>query len=196
MNPALDQSAPLPLAVVLAGVAGAIGITGALAWWVMRRRAASTVQARLARAADDLLAGVLVPNVDAGQIHLEFAALTRRGIVVVDVRDVAGHVFGSETMQDWTVLSRNRRFTFANPLPALYDRVAAVRRLLPDLPVRGVVAFTARAEFTKGFPPNVALLEALLAELIADREATDGPPAEQLQAAWAALRREATPSRS
>ena len=94
-------------------------------------------------------------------------------------------------MQDWTVLGRNQRFTFSNPLPALYDRVAAVRRLLPDIPVRGCVAFTSRANFSKGFPPNVVMLDALLGELAAARNSADGPPAELLQSAWSRLRQEA-----
>ena len=60
------------------------------------------------------------------RIHIDYLLLTRQGVIVLDVRDVAGHVFGSEPMQEWTVLGRKRRFTFANPLPQLYDRMAAV----------------------------------------------------------------------
>lgn len=181
---------PVTLPVILAGVIGAAGVMAALVWYV-RHRSAMSIPARLRRAGDDLLAGVLIPNADTGQIHVDFALLTRHGIMIVDVRDIAGHVFGSETMQDWTVLGRNQRFTFSNPLPALYDRVAAVRRLLPDIPVRGYVAFTARADFSKGFPPNVIMLEALLGELAAARSSAHGPPAELLQSAWSRLREEA-----
>lgn len=162
-------------------------------WLALRRRAARNVANRLRQAGDDLLAGVLLPNADAGQIHVEYAVLTRREVVVVDVRDIAGHVFGSEGMQDWTVLERNRRFTFPNPLPALYDRVAAVRRLVPEVPVRGVVAFSPRAQFSKGFPPHVVMLEVLLQELTAAKSATDGPPQDVMRAAWSQLGREALP---
>jgi hypothetical protein len=176
------------LPVLVAGGLGLLAAAAGIAWWLARRRAAASLPARLRKAADDVLEGVLVPNADAGQIHLEFALLTRAGLVVVDVRDVSGNVFGSETMQEWTVLDRSRRFTFANPLPPLYDRVAAVRRIVPDLPVRGVVAFTAQAAFTKGFPPNVVLVDSLLAEIAAARASPDGPAADALQAGWAALR--------
>jgi len=162
-----------------------------LTWWYLRRRAAASIGGRLRKAGEDMLAGVLIPNADGGQIHLEFAVLTRQGIVIIDVRDIAGHVFGSDAMQDWTVLGRNQRFTFPNPLPALYDRVAAVRRLLPDIPVRGWVAFTARAQFSKGFPPNVMMLEALIGELAATRNADNGPPADLLRTSWVHLREEA-----
>jgi len=39
-------------------------------------------------------------------------------------------------MSDWTVMGRGRRFTFDNPQPALYDRIAAVKALVGDVPVR------------------------------------------------------------
>jgi len=185
-SPAITATPPW---AALVAVAVAIVLVGVgVAWWLARRRAAAALPARLRQVADDLLAGVLLTDAEAGQVHVEYALLTRAGIVVVDVRDVAGNVFGSETMNEWTVLAGSRRATFTNPLPFLYDRVAAVRRIVPELPVRGVVAFTGRAQFTKGMPPKVAPVGALLAELAAERETVDGPPADQLAAGWAALR--------
>lgn len=191
MEQSVAEVSPVALPVLLAGFIAAAGVVAALIWWFLRHRAAASIPARLRRAGDDMLAGVLIPNADTGQIHLDYAVLTRMGIMIVDVRDIAGHVFGSETMQDWTVLGRNQRSTFSNPLPPLYDRVAAVRRLVPDIPVRGCVAFTARADFSKGFPPNTVMLDALLGELAAARSSQDGPPAELLRSAWARLREEA-----
>jgi hypothetical protein len=176
---------------VLLALAAALAVLAALAWFMWRRRAARSVTHRLRQSGDALLSDFLLPDADTGQIHVGYAVLTRRGIVLVDVRDVAGHVFGSETMQEWTVLAENRRFTFANPLPPLYDRLAAVRRVVPDVPVRGVVAFTTRAEFSKGHPPNVTMLDRLLEDLAGARGAHDAPPLELLQAAWEKLRQEA-----
>jgi hypothetical protein len=182
----LEQPAPLLVAGAGLLVLASLGI-----WWVRQRRAAGSVPARLARLADGVLAGVLIPNADSGQIHLEYALLTRQGILVVDLRDVAGNVFGSETMHDWTVLTGKQRFTFANPLPLLYDRVAAVKRLLPEVPVRGCVAFTNRARFNKGVPPNVVMLERLFEDLLAARTMANPVPPDRLQAGWARLREEA-----
>jgi hypothetical protein len=178
-------------AVLVIGAAPLILLAALGVWWVRRRRAARSIPARLQQVSDGMLAGVLIPNADAGQIHLEYALLTRQGIVVVDIRDVSGNVFGSETMHDWTVLTGKQRFTFANPLPVLYDRVAAVKRLLPEVPVRGCVAFTARARFGKGVPPNVVMLDHLFEELLAARATTNPVPADQLQAGWTRLRDEA-----
>jgi hypothetical protein len=67
-------------------------------------------------------------------------------------------------MQDWTVISKDRRFTFSNPQPALYDRIAAVRQIVRDVPVAGRILFLDGADFTKGVPGLVCGLDQLLAE--------------------------------
>ena len=64
-----------------------------------------------------------------GEIHLDHLLLTPRGLVVIDLRNAHGAVFGGEQMDDWTVMSATRRYTFRNPLGALAARVHAVRRL-------------------------------------------------------------------
>jgi hypothetical protein len=190
MDPSVITLLSGPTALALAGTALVL-LAIVVAWWIRRRADARSIPARLQQVSDGVLAGVLIPNADAGQIHLEYALLTKQGVVVVDVRDVAGNVFGSDAMHDWTVLTGKQRFTFANPLPVLYDRIAAVKRLLPDVPVRGCVAFTARARFTKGIPPSVVMLDRLFEELQAARATTNPVPADQLQAGWARLRDEA-----
>ncbi len=176
-----------------AGIAAAALVLGGTLWWQWRRRAARSIGARLARACDGVLADRLVPDADGGELHVEYLLLTGQAIMVVAVRDVVGHVFGSEAMQEWTVLGPRQRLTFANPLPALYDRIAAVKRLLPDVPVRGVVAFTAQAQFTKGVPPNVVTLDAFLTELPAERATPEAALQAALRSAWLQLGAAARP---
>ena len=67
-------------------------------------------------------------------------------------------------MQDWTVISEDRRYTFPNPQPALYDRIAAVRQIVRQVPVAGRVLFLGGAEFTKGVPDLACTLDELIAE--------------------------------
>jgi hypothetical protein len=64
-------------------------------------------------------------------------------------------------MQDWTVISDNHRFTFSNPLPALHDRIAAVRQIVRQVPVEGRVVFLDGADFRKGVPNMVCGLDEL-----------------------------------
>jgi hypothetical protein len=100
---------------------------------------------------------VLVPDGNGGQIQIEHLLLTANGVVVIDVKSYAGTIFASDRMQEWTVIGRRGRFTFPNPQTALYDRVAALRQLVRDVPVSGHVLFAADADFSKGRPRDVVL---------------------------------------
>jgi hypothetical protein len=172
---------------ILGGL-GAVLLILAVAAIAWRRRRNRQPVRRLRAVALDLLQDIVIPDGDGGQVHVEIAMLTPVGIVLADLREVDGHVFGSNAMQDWTVLSDRRRFTFANPQHALLDRVAAVRRLLPNTNVRGLVVFTERARFTKGLPEYTAELASLIDEL---RQANNEPEANGLREAWDRLRSEA-----
>lgn len=106
---------------------------------------------------------VLVPNGMGGDIEIEHLLLTAEGVVVVDTKHFEGTIFGSDLMDEWTVIDKHRRSTFANPQHTLYDRVAAVRRLVRDVPVQGYVLFPPLANFSKGRPRDVILPDELVA---------------------------------
>jgi hypothetical protein len=169
----MEHLLPLPLAgaplLGLAVLLMLVLLLGAL-WWLRRRRAAQPEQ-RLRQAAAAMLRNVLVPDGGGGELLLGHVLLTPRGILLVDLRHVDGHVFGGESMQDWTVLAKNGRYTFANPQHPLYDRLAAVRRLVLDVPVEGCIAFTGRARFSRGRPQHVLLFDELISSLEAERAA-------------------------
>jgi hypothetical protein len=112
----------------------------------------------------DRIDGLVVPDSDDGEIQIDYLLLTSHGILILHIKDAQGVVFGSDKMQDWTVISENRRYTFSNPQPALYDRVAAVKQIVRQVPVEGRVLFLDGAEFTKGTPSMVCGLDELFAE--------------------------------
>src|SRR5690554_7314103 len=91
-----------------------------------------------------------------GQIQVEHLLLTGSGMLVIDVKEYEGVVFAGERMEEWTVIGDGGRgrFTFPNPLRTLYDRVAALRQLVRDVPVEGYVLFASGAKFNKGRPPQ------------------------------------------
>ena len=107
---------------------------------------------------------LVVPNADGGEIQIDHLILTAEGLLVIDVKNVAGTVFGSDKMQDWTVIASERRFTFPNPQPAMFDRVAAVKQIVRQVPVTGKILFLDGAEFSKGTPSLVCNLDDLLSE--------------------------------
>ena len=107
---------------------------------------------------------LVIPSADEGEIQIDQLLLTSQGLLVLDVKDVQGTVFGGDKMQEWAVISKNRRYTFSNPQPALYDRIAAVRQIVRQVPVEGRILFLDGADFAKGIPEFVTNLEDLVAE--------------------------------
>jgi hypothetical protein len=131
--------------------------------WVFRRRDARRV-ARVTSGAAEFLRNVLVPDGNGGDYHLDFVLLTSRGVVIIDLRDISGNVFGGDQMTEWTLMDGARRRTFVNPQSGLYDRIASVKAIATDTPVEGRIVFTRSAKFPKGLPRFTVMLESIGAE--------------------------------
>lgn len=184
-----------PQLVLAAVVTLALGLGGWLGYRYWRK-----VQARrwrlqqVAGVAFDLLQDVLVPDGNDGHLHVDFVLLTASGLLVVDLRDVPGVIFGSETMDEWTAMDGARRSTFPNPLGPLYDRIAAVKLAAGKAPVDGRVVFSPRGRFPKGRPPRVSMLDALAGEFGAADRVNSPSPADAWQEEWAAVKAVVQPS--
>jgi Nuclease-related domain len=154
---------------------------------------------RLERIAIAATHQVQVPDGMGGFIHLDHLLLTPRGVLVLDTRRVPGLIFGGDQMSEWTVMARGRRYTFDNPQPALYDRIAAVKALVGEVPVEGMIFFSSVGRFAKGKPKCVAMLDELDAGLPAAEAAVpttgeDGVMAASRREAWASLLAQLRPS--
>jgi hypothetical protein len=136
-----------------------------IVWYLLRRRAgASRLKKILADIGHDRIENLLIPNGDEGEIQIDHLILTSQGLLIIDIKDAVGSVFGSDKMQEWAVISKDRRYTFPNPQAALYDRIAAVRQIVRQVPVEGRILFLDGAEFTKGVPKMVSDLDTLVEE--------------------------------
>jgi len=135
-------------------------------WLIYRRRtsAARRLKRVFAEIGYDRIDNLIVPYGDEGEIQIDHLFLTSQGLLIVDIKDVVGTVFGSDKMQDWAVISEDRRYTFSNPQPSLYDRIAAVSDIVRQVPVAGRILFLDGAEFTKGVPGLVSSLDELASE--------------------------------
>ena len=131
--------------------------------YVARRRDARRV-AKVTAGSADFLRDVLVPDGNGGDYHLDFVLLTSRGVVVIDMRDIVGMVFGGDQMTDWTLMNGAQRTTFVNPQSGLYDRIASVKAIAGETPVEGRIVFTKRAKFPKGQPRFTVSLESVASE--------------------------------
>ena len=151
--------APWTMPLLVVGVL----LLAIIAWrLVVRRR--TPLQKAIAEIAYERIEGLVIPSADEGEIQVDQLLLTSQGLLILEIKDVQGKVFGSDKMSDWTVIADDRRFTFPNPQPALYDRIAAVRQIVRQVPVEGRVLFLDGAEFTKGIPSLACDLEQLTAE--------------------------------
>ena len=142
----------------------------------------------------DFLRDVLVPDGQGSALHVDFLLLTARGVIVIDLRDIAGNIFGGDQMSSWTVMHRSQRYTFVNPQTGLYDRIAAVRALAQGLPVDGRIVFTARGRFPKGLPRHTLMLDSLPSEFPATDRESMRTLLERWMPAWSAIRKAVAPS--
>ncbi|MFO1427575.1 MAG: nuclease-related domain-containing protein [Steroidobacteraceae bacterium] len=186
---------PVLVAIVAALSGIFIGIGLAWGWRRYRLRALrEALVARITSVALDHARDVLIDDGNGEALHLDYVMLTPRGVLVIDVRDVAGNVFGSDQMSDWTVMDGSQRFTFQNPQGGLYDRVAAVKAVLQDVPVEGRIVFTRRAVFPKGMPRFAAGMDTFLSEFpLGDRSGAERAAA-PFMAGWQRLRNALRPS--
>ena len=155
--------------------------------WYRRRRAAASLLATVTGGAFEYQRDVLVPDGQGGSLHVDFLLLTARGCIIIDMRNIAGNIFGGDQMTEWTVMHREQRYTFANPQTGLYDRIAVVRALIAELPVEGRVVFAPCGRFPKGLPRFTLMLDSLGAEFPPVERDQSGAPPEAWQSEWARL---------
>jgi hypothetical protein len=172
---------------------GALGYFGLRAY--QRRSRRKSLLSRLESVALASAHQVLVPDGMGGFIHIDHLLLTPRGVLVLDTRRVTGLIFGGDQMSDWTVMGRGHRYTFDNPQPALYDRIAAVKAIVGDVPVEGRLLFSNVGKFTKGIPKWVVMLDGIEVEFpVVERHNTAFPAPEQYTDAWSRLTAQLQPS--
>jgi len=181
------------------GIGAILLLLAAVCFWgvraYQRRARRRALLARLERVAFEAVHQVLVPDGMGGFIHIDHLLLTPRGVLVLDTRRVAGLIFGGDQMSDWTVMGRSRRYTFDNPQPALYDRIAAVKALVDDVPVEGRLLFSNVGKFTKGMPKWVLMLDGIEVEFpVVDRSMKASPAFAHFTESWGRLVAQLKPS--
>lgn len=169
-----------------------------LGWLILRivRGRRGGLQKAFDEISFDRIDDLVIPSADEGEILIDYLLLTSQGLLVLDVKDVKGAVFGGDKLQDWTVINAERRYTFSNPQPSLYDRIASVRQIVRDVPVAGRILFLDGAEFAKGTPSLVASVTQLISEFgEPDRKAAK-VKIEAFKPYWESIRKAALSSRS
>lgn len=131
------------------------------------------------------LKDVLIPDNVNGEIWIDCILLTDGGLIVFDIRDYIGRLFGGDKINEWTQMIGVKSHKFANPLIELPARIHAVQAIVGDVPVIGHVVFTHRGTFPKGKPDNVFMVDEVYEQL--SHFLRPALPAEHLDAAWQKL---------
>ncbi len=173
---------------VLASAAVVLVLVGALVFVAVRRRGQPGLEEALGRVSLDLIRDVVIPDGMDGEIHLEVLALTARGLLVVDIKDVRGSVFVGERLNDWKVIDGIQRYSFPNPLDSLSERVAAVRHNALDIPCEGVVLFGPNAVISGTPPAGVCLPDDLVVRFAKPGERESRQLSEAYAPHWSRLR--------
>ena len=112
-------------------------------------------------------ADVTLPVPD-GTTQVDFVIVSQFAVFVVEVKNMSGWIFGSETNPQWTQCFRNgEKFRFQNPLRQNYRHTQAVKSTLrkamvPTHAVQSVVVFVGDATLKTAVPANVTVgLEAV-----------------------------------
>ena len=150
--------------ILIGGVLLAV-LVAAVLWFRHRASMPRRIRRALKRISHDLLEDFYLPDGMGGHIHFDVLLLTNRGLVVLDIKDVPGTLFGADKMAEWVVMTRNSRHTFRNPLPGLHDRLAVLRSLVRDVRSEAWLVFTENGRFTKGTPPETVMLQELVEKL-------------------------------
>ena len=104
----------------------------------------------------DFVQNVAIPDGLEGFVFFDYMVLTPTGILVVDVQNYNGYLFGGETVDDWTQMIGRKSYKFKNPLPRNEHHVQSVKEHTGDVPVQGRIVFTSMGKFPKGIPKGVS----------------------------------------
>ena len=90
---------------LMGGMAALTVVVGAGAIWIIRRRRFDIerqIRRTIAAISTEILRDVVIPDGMDGQIQLDYLLLTRNGLLVLDLKDVPGSIFGSNRSSEST----------------------------------------------------------------------------------------------
>lgn len=111
-------------------------------------------QLRLVTGRDRLLKDVLLEVNADDCLHIDYLFPIRKGVMFVDLCDYVGHIFGAESIRQWTILDRGRRHVLDNPLFTHQSKRETLRELLTMVSeVEGRLVFPDTVTFGSDVPP-------------------------------------------
>lgn len=162
--------------------------------WLRRTQHSRQISKAIRDLSHQQLRNIFVPDDVDGEIWIDCLLLTDGGLVVLDIRDYTGNLFGGETINEWTQLIAMKSYKFNNPLLELPARLHAIKVLAGDIPVTGRVIFSHRGSFPKGVPDGVCMIDELYDDL--SNFLRPALPEERRNTAWTRVHEAVIPSTS
>lgn len=159
------QQNPLWMGVVILAMLVLVLAVLRLRRYLRATREERKIKRIMFRLSSQIMPNVELPDEVEGSIHVDYLMLTPRGIVVADVQNYRGILFGAENIDYWTQLVGHKSYKFDNPLPFNQNRVQSIKARIPGVHVEGRVVFSSAGSFPKGIPPGVSLIDALQKDL-------------------------------
>jgi hypothetical protein len=115
---------------------------------------------------------IILPDGIEGYTYIDYLLLTPKGIVVLDINLSQGHIFGGESVDEWTQVVNKKTYKFRNPLYDNQTKCQAVRWNIvnnisentnanENLETHGWIAFSSAGNFPKGIPDNISMIKDL-----------------------------------
>lgn len=185
-----------PVMLIVPGAVVAAALAGLAVWWFHPARRYDRALAKaLRRIGPETLRNRVIPDGLDGEIQIDLIALTKHGLLVLEVRHANGTVFGGQSLDQWTALTPRSRVAFDNPLELLNRRLVALRAMFGDeVPVLGRVVLVGDVTLGADLPESVTTPQGLMQEFSSQ---TPRPAANETMAyaaQWERLRREAIAS--
>jgi len=106
---------------------------------------------------------LILPLDDNDLTEIDHLVVSQYGIFVIETKNYAGWIFGSEHEAKWTQQIFKKKSQFQNPLRQNYKHCLAVGKLLGLVTnIESVVVFTDRSDFKTDMPSNVITIGSLL----------------------------------
>jgi len=99
---------------------------------------------------------IALPDGLGGYVFIDYMILTPTGILVVNVQNYTGFIFGGENIDDWTQMIGRKSYKFKNPLSIIQHHIQSVKTHSGTVPVQGRIVFSSAGEFPKGIPKGVS----------------------------------------
>lgn len=126
-----------------------------------KNRFALKTRRQVRRISYDFMQNVTLDNGVDQYAQYDYLALTQQGILIIESKNYAGHIFAAEKIDEWTQIIDRKSYKFTNPFFELDRKVELLRSLNKELKIDGLILFTDEADFPKGCPEKIINLKNL-----------------------------------